>query len=566
MTSAGRWNWRAHWHWAIPALVLAVLGSPLLSDRTFASDWGNHLWLIHAQGANISALGLPSYYLQSDLGAFYPYYAFYGGTLYAVLGYGAWLIGANAATVIGIFLALCASYLAWTWLAVQAGIRGWLIQIPGLLAVTAPYAISNNFGRGGIPETIGCCMIALVAAGGLALFRAERTKLGPAVAFVVGLVFLTGSHVLTTAWGVTFLVLVGAIMVTADWRSARRHAKRGLRLVWLAVLAFGINAWILLPELLMNSKLAENSPDPLTQQEYTTASQLFSLFRNGSHLNPVIHGDINAQLPVLMAFWTIAFGLFFWRYLSPFLRRVAIGLVALTAVLLFLVMHSGSIWHLPTFLTYIQFPYRLLTYVDLAMVGVTTLAIAAMQRSGNLSKVPAALLALVCAISFYAAVVQNHQVRSWLNGGRDAATASASTPPESWYAFIQFGDATEPLGEPTLPGELKVPVDEGIKKSYTVTVPPGPEGTILTNVVTGPYFVTISGAEAVARNENSDQIVRLPASDQPREVTFSTHLEPEAKVGIWITLASLLIAAIAFLWGLAGLDWRRLRRRSSGDA
>jgi hypothetical protein len=562
MTSVRRWNWRAHWHWAIPAVVLVVLvAAPLLSDRTFASDWGNHLWLIHAQGQNISSLGLPSYYLQSDLGAFYPYYAFYGGTLYAVLGYGAWLIGANAATVIGVFLALTASYLAWTWLAVQAGIRGWLIQLPGLLAVTAPYAISNNFGRGGIPETIGCSMIALVAASGLALFRADRTKLGPAVAFVVSLVFLTGSHVLTTAWGVTFLVLVGAVMIAADWRSARRHAKRGLRLVWLAALAFGINAWILLPELLLNGKLAEKEPDPLGQFEYTTHSQLFSLFRDGAHLNPGIHGDINAQLPLLMAFWAIAFGLFFWRYLNPFMRRVAIGLVVVTAFFLFLIMHSTSIWHLPSFLTYIQFPYRLMTYVDLAMVGVTTLAIAAMQRSGNLSKVPAALLALVCAISFYAAIVQTHQVRSWLNGGRDAAVASASTPPESWYAFVQFGDATEPLGEPTLPGEVKVPVDEGVKKSYTVTVPPGPEGTILTNVVTGPYFVKITGAEAVARNENSDQIIRLPASNEPREVTFASHWGAEVTAGIWITVISLVIAAIALIWGLAGLDWSRLRRR-----
>ncbi|HVX31529.1 MAG TPA: hypothetical protein VHA80_00185, partial [Solirubrobacterales bacterium] len=381
MTSVRRWDWRAHWHWAIPAVVLVVLASPLLSDRTFASDWGNHLWLIHAQGENISQLGLPSYYLQSDLGAFYPYYAFYGGTLYAVLGYGAWLIGANAATVIGLFLALAASYLAWTWLAVQAGIRGWLIQIPGLLAVTAPYAVSNNFGRGGIPEVIGCSMIALVAASGLAIFRAERLKVGPAVAFVVGLVFLSGSHVLTTAWGVTFLVLVGAIMVAADWRGARAHVKRGLRLVWLTVLAFGINAWILLPELLLNGKLAENEPDPLGQLEYTSHSQLFSLFRDGAHLNPGIHGDINAQLPLLMAFWTIAFGLFFWRYLTPQRRRLAIGLSVLTAFFLFLIMHSTSIWHLPSFLTYIQFPYRLMTYVDLAMVGVTTLAIAAMQRS-----------------------------------------------------------------------------------------------------------------------------------------------------------------------------------------
>jgi hypothetical protein len=562
--AAPRAGWRAHWHWAIPAVVIAVLASPLLSDRTFASDWGNHLWLIHAQGANISALGLPSYYLQSDLGAFYPYYAFYGGTLYAVLGYGAWLVGANAATVIALFGALCASYLAWTWLAAQAGIRGWLIQIPGLLAVTAPYTISNNFGRGGIPETIGCSMIALVAASGIALFRADRVKVGPAVAFVVGLVFLTGSHVLTTAWGVTFLVLVGAVMVAADWRSARRRVKRGLRLFWLALLAFGINAWILVPELLLNGKLAENEPDQLGQLEYTSAHQLFSLFRDGAHLNPVIHGDINAQLPLLMAFWTIAFGLFFWRYLSPARRRLAIGLAALTAFLLFLVMHSGSIWHLPSFLTYIQFPYRLMTYVDLALVGLATLGIAAMQRSGTTSRVPAALLALVAALSFYAAIVQNAQVRSWLPGGRDAAVASASTPPETWYAFVQFGDATEPLGEPSLPGEIKVPVDEGVKKSYTVTVPPGPEGTMLTNVVTGPYFVKVTGAEAVARNENSDQIVRLPASSKPRQVTFSSHWEAKVTVGIWITAISLVIAAIALIWGLAGLDWRRLRRRSSG--
>ncbi len=564
MTAALPARWRTHWHWAIPAVVIVVLASPLLSDRTFASDWGNHLWLVHAQGANIAELGLPSYYLQSDLGAFYPYYAFYGGTLYAVLGYGAWLIGANASVVIASFLALCASYLAWTWLAVQAGIRGWLIQIPGLLAVTAPYTISNNFGRGGIPEMIGCSMIALVAAAGISIFRAERLQVGPAAAFVVGIVFLSGSHVLTTAWGVTFLVLVGAIMVAADWRSARRHAKRGLRLLWLAILGFGINAWILVPELLLNGKLAENSPDALSQLEYTSAHQLFSLFRDGAHLNPGIHGDINAQLPLLMAFWAIAFGLFFFAYLSPARRRLAIGLAALTGVLLFLIMHSSSIWHLPTFLTYIQFPYRLMTYVDLAMVGATTLAIAAMQRSGTRSRIPAALLALVAAISFYAAVRQNAEVRSWLQGGRDAAVASVATPPESWYAFVQFGDASEPLGEPTLPGEIRVPVDEGVKKSYTVTVPPGPEGTVLTNVVTGSYFVSIEGAEAVARNENSDQIVRLPASTKPRKVTFSSHWGAEVTAGIWITVICLAIALLALIWGLAGLDWRSLRRRAGG--
>jgi hypothetical protein len=534
---------------------------PLLSDRTFASDWGNHLWLVHAQGENISQLGLPSYYLQSYLGAFYPYYAFYGGTLYAVLGYGDWLIGANAAVVIASFLALCAAYLSWTWLALQAGVRGWLIQLPGVLAVTAPYAITNNFGRGGIPEMIACSMIPLVAASGIAIFRAERLKVGPAAAFVVGLVFLSGSHVLTLAWGFTFLVLVAAVLVAADWRGVRSHAGRILRLVWLGVLGVGINAWILVPTLLFHGKLAENEPDALSGFEWTTSHQLFSLFRDGAHLNAEVNADVNAQLPLLMALWALAFGLFFFAYLGPVRRRLAIGLAVLVAIFLELVLHPATIDHLPSFLTYIQFPYRLMTYLDLALVGLTTLAIVAMQRSGKLSRVPAGLLVLVAAISFYAAIKQQADVRSWLPGGRDAAVASPYKPPESWYAFVQFGDASEPVTEPTLPGVVEAPIEEGIKDSYTVAVPPGPAGTILTNVVTGPYFVKVDGAEVVGRDGGGHQIIRLPASRQPREVTFSSHWETKVQLGIWITVLCLAASLIALIWGLAGLPWRaRLRR------
>src|SRR5262249_39154649 len=150
--------------------------------------------------------------------------------------------------------------------------------------------------------------------------------------------------------------------------------------------------------------------DGLSQLEYTSAHNLFSLLRDSGTLNPVIHGDVNAQLPLLMIFWTIAFGLLFFAFLSPARRRLAIGLAGVATALVLNVMHPGAIWPLPSFLTYIQFPYRLMTYVDLALVGLATLAIAAMQRSGTTSRVPAALLVLVAALSFYAAIVQNAQV------------------------------------------------------------------------------------------------------------------------------------------------------------
>ena len=80
---------------------------------------------------------------------------------------------------------------------------------------------------------------------------------------------------------------------------------------------------------------------------------------------------------------------------------------------------------------------------------------------------------------------------------------------------------------------------------------------------TGEFTIKITGAEAVARNENSDQIVRLPASSKPREVTFSSHWEAKVSVGIWITVLCLIASLIALIWGLAGA-WSRRRSGAAG--
>src|SRR4051794_24310849 len=140
---------RARWQWAIPAgAILCLLAPILFTDRTFASDWGNHYWLIYVEGLDIKALDEPSIYLQSTLGAFYPYYAFYGGTFYAVTGLLADIFNAEVAVTLAYVGAIAANYLGWTWMARMAGVRGWRMQLPGLLAATAPLAVSNLYGRG----------------------------------------------------------------------------------------------------------------------------------------------------------------------------------------------------------------------------------------------------------------------------------------------------------------------------------------------------------------------------------------------------------------------------------
>jgi len=552
---------RARWHLAIPAgAVLCLLAPILLTDRTFATDWGNHLWLVYMQGLDIKALGEPSIYLQSTLGAFYPYYAFYGGTFYAVSGLVADVFDAEVAVLLAYAGAIAANYLGWTWIARQAGVRGWRSQLPGLIAVTAPLAVSNLYGRGGIPEVVGTSMLPLVAAAGISLVREPRLRLRDAAAFVVGLVFLTGSHALSMVWGAFFLAILALVLVACYWPFVKARAMRLLGLAWLGVLAICINAWMLGPLILLHSRTVENEPDPLGQQAYTSASNLFRILRDAPDPYSFVKADINAALPVLALLWVLVAGAVFWRLLGPRRRGLAIGLTVALAALVLLILDWSLITDLPEFLQYIQFPYRLLTYADFCVVGMVTLALAAIERRGSSAGSTAAIasLAAIALFNLAISIQQNFQVRSWLNG-RDEATASSVQPPPSWYAIVQFGDGSAPVVQPTLSQPLTVPVEEGIRDSYKVEYPPGPAGTAQTNIDTGNYLADVSGAEPVGRSEAGQMVVRLPASPKrPRTVVVSAEDGPAVVVSRWISLLALVVALMGVI---ATIVVRRVRSR-----
>jgi hypothetical protein len=557
---------RARWHQAIPVgAILCLLAPILLTDRTFATDWGNHFWLIYMQGLDIRALHEPSLYLQSSLGAFYPYYVFYGGTFYAISGLLADVFDTEAAVLLSYAGAIAANYRGWTWLAKQAGVRGWRSQLPGLIAVTAPLAVSNLYGRGGIPEVVGTSMLPLVAAAGISLVREPRLRLRDMAAFVIGLVFLTGSHALSMVWGACFLALLTLVLIACCWPFVKERAMRLLGLAWLGVLATCINAWMLGPLILFHSRTVENEPDPIGQQAYTGAANLFRILRDAPDPYSFVKADVNAALPVLALLWALVAATVFWRAFGPRRRALALCLTAALAALVVLILDWSLIGDLPEALQYIQFPYRLLTYADFCVVGMVTLALAALERQGSNSGTTAAVAALAAIALFNLAisVQQNFQVRSWLNG-REEAVASSSQPPPSWYAIVQFGDGSAPVVRPTLPQPLTVPVEEGVRDSYTVEYPPGPAGIAQTNIDTGDYLVDISGAEPVGRSEGGQMVVRLAASPrQPRTVVVSAEDGPAVVVSRWISLLALLASAAGAIGALA---LRRSRGRTGSAA
>ena len=534
-------------------MIFALLTPILFTDRTFSTDWGNHFWLIWMQGRNITDLGEPSYFLQSSLGAFYPYYAFYGGSTYAALGVFSSLLSPEAAVVVGYAGALAAAYLGWTWIAVQLGIRGWQSQLPGCIAITAPLAVTNLYGRGDIPEAIATSVIPLIAASALSMFRERRLRLSSAAVYVIGIAVLTGTHTLTLAWGTTFLLVCAALLGACYWRLAVERTRRGLAVAGLTVLGAGINAWILVPLVLYHSRLVERQPDPINLTAYTDPERLFSLLRDSGSPYPIVTADINAQLPVLALLWALFCGAAYWRFLAPESRRLALALLGLGATLLLLVLSPELIEELPQTLRFIQFPYRILTYVDLVVVGLVTLALAAVQRERSTALLPSLALACIAIFNFALSVDQIFSVRSWLNG-RDEAHLSSATPPRSWYAPRQFADGSAPLVEPTL-DVAQLMVRRG-EEEFTAVYPRGPAGTVETGIATGSYFVDVSGARPAGRTADGLMIIRLPRASHPRRVVVDAALEPAVVVGRWLSVAALIAAATAALACMARGRWR----------
>ena len=193
------------------------------TERTFVPDWTDHVWLVWQQKLNLQDLGLPSYFIQTkELGAFYPFFAFYGANLYLIAGLIAIPLGSINAVIVIYFAAFLAAYCGWTWLSMQAGLSGLAAYLPGAIAVTAPYAVGVAYGRGDFAETVATSMIPMVLASGLSIFRADRLRAAPVAAFVFSIAILTGTHTLTLLWGSTFLLGAVAIAALAWWGSFGR--------------------------------------------------------------------------------------------------------------------------------------------------------------------------------------------------------------------------------------------------------------------------------------------------------------------------------------------------------
>jgi hypothetical protein len=496
--------------WAL--LLIGALGWPLLfTNATFNEDWVNHLWYVWHQSLAIRADHLPSLFLNYSSGVFYPYYAFYGGTLYALTGTFSLMLG-NApleAYVLTYLLGFAAAYGGWYWLGRVFGLRGWPAHVPGLVFVTSASYLTMIYGLGDWPEFLAVSAMPLMIASGLSVLRSERLRLWPATALAGSGIIFFGSHILTVIWGTTLLLLLVFAVIVCIPEARRSTTRAGvLRVVGLLGPALLVSAWFLLPAAAYESQtvIAYSYPQfrkLLQTSMYTVAARhLFTLSR--ARASGTI---VTLALPLPAIAWvlgSIAI-LLSTRRKGSWMR--ALLLIAGATVLLVVTMtHAKLILALPRIYATLQFGFRLESYVLMGVSGALLIALVLIGKGAPRVARWRWLLAPVVVLSLAGAM---EQVDAYIPGiSRSRALASFLTPVYAQEGLLDYvDDQLGPIQTPLPRVKFPPTAVQGDHAAESVHL----TGGLLfdTNIRSAPDLVHITGARIVGADSQADDVLEI---------------------------------------------------------
>jgi hypothetical protein len=565
-------------------LLIGVLSWPVVfSTATFNGDWMGQVWFLWQQSLAIRADHVPSLFLNYPYGVFYPHFAFYGGTLYALTGTLSLALGNAPIETYDLTYVLCfaAAYGGWYWLARTAGVGRWAAQVPGLVFVTSSYYLTEIYARGDWPELVGVSAIPVMVAAGLSVLRAERLRAWPALALTVSSIFFFGSHSLTIVWGSAMIVVFGVALVVCVPRARQEVTRAGaIRVAGLVVPSALLSAWFLLPAVAYQSSTLIATEFPhwaallRATQNLVSVQHLFTLSRASASTPGAAFA---LSLPILVIAWVlVSLVIFLRKGLRGTWIRVLLICAALTTFLIVLMTHAGMILALPRAFATLQFSYRLESYVLLALSATVLAALVLAKGRDRGARFSTWALVPVLAVSVIGAIQQAdaHPV-----GGERYATLTAlyHTPGGggevlSDYVDVRLRGLTDPNGRPT---EVRFNYAAVHDNHISKVVHLAPGQLVYSNLQGPPSLVRVTGAKiAGINNEGYDVLEIGPATHpagqrtakggaRPTETISVSQADPLPVVaGRVLTLA----AALALLGQFGALAVRGLRARRSKSA
>ncbi len=561
---------------AIATLAVLLIASPLLfTSDGFAPDFTNDIWLAGYQQHAIAAHLHPTLFMQTQRnGVFYPLFAFYGGTLFALTGAIAVVLGGStilafeAVTV----AAIAAAYGGLFWLARQLGVRGVMAHAPAIVFVTSAYYVTNLYGRGAWAEFMAVSMLPLVFAASLRLVRG-RWRLGPVACLVAASAVFSGSHNITLLWGTTLAVVALAVYWLLSGRSRELPWRRMLAVASLLALGVGLNGWFLLPDVSYGyDTIISGEPSSWGVTGYfNTFGVIFDPLRMvpSASTTPALY----VQAPVLALAWGLLALVLVWRE-----RRLRAGVATALIVLaglLVLITSSAAYELLPTLFQQIQFAYRLHSYVTLAIAGlvlVGALALTRRARSGRARRSDRPLaLALGLAVAFGVALsawqlwVPNTHINelpalSYSNRAEALQGLPTLLPHSLYWPNNYYDDRSLPVIATTEAFTFDPAAVKDNRLAALASLPPGVQ-RFATNIAGGPYLAHVGGdVRVVGRTAEGDLVLeRTTNGSQPVPIELSAQLSAPVVLGrITTALSAALLLALALTAAVR-------RRRSAAD-
>lgn len=556
---------------AVMAVVLLVIGGPaIFTSNGFGDDFTNHLWLVWVQSRAISQHLTPTYFVNAPaVGVFYPFFAFYGGTLYAASGAVAALLGGNAELAyIGVtLLAVAAAYGGLLWLARQLGVRSWLAHAPAITFVASAYYVTNLYGRGAWPEFMATSTIPLLVASGYKLAHSRRIEPVPAALFVLAVIFFAGSHNVTLELG-SLLLIVGGLLawLALGGRLLLRGPRRGLELAVLLALGFAVNAWFLLPDIVHASQTAIGS-GPLAPWSLTsflnTPGLLFNPLRAVPRQSVSTTPALFVQAPDWFLAWSLIAGAVLWSRTDRRLRRAAGVLIVLLVITLVLIM-IGPVWDaMPRLLQEVQLPFRLNTYVALCTAGLVLISVRALQgvevarlRRGLSGGLAAATVASISLCVWQLWVPNTDVPASYRDRGQ--VFLSPHLTPRTWYDSGNYADVSQRVIA-AVHGVATVDPTWVNADHVSIVVDPPPGGApFATNVLGGPYVVAATGdVVRVGRTAMGAAVLRRTKRRAGPIILTLGAGGGSLVAGRWISLAALGLLWVLACYAVADRLWRR---------
>ena len=296
----------------------------------------------------------------------------------------------------------------------------------------------------------------------------------------------------------------------------------------LGVLATGVNAWSLLPNLAygFDTLVARaNRTLPVTDGGVATVHYLLDPFR------PTTGGigrDITVTIQWMALVWAaVAVWLSWRRVAARWLKVMVVGSAMLLCGFLLFATTPGLWAWLPTLFRNTQFTWRLHAYVLLATVLVVMFAL---RMSDS---VPAAAtrgwlhvaLGAVTAFSLVIGVVQIWHVESRMivpgfnvpyHGTRADIVASRGVLPVGYYGSDIARDMA-PLVVRAAPDRLlRIPPADVVGSTYRgVVLPPNGYAPFHTNIATSERFVDVRGLDVLGRDADGFLVARRARDQAP---------------------------------------------------